>query len=116
MNVSHDAQSVLLIVLATPWLGVAILLLLRARSKQAAYLRQFPPVDGIPLDALRGDHPFSPWVHAVWNAVWEPQMDDELERQRLETRQVFIYLPLWIFRFPLVTISVFAVLILSGAI
>lgn len=53
MQVSHDAQNVLLFVLAIPYLGVTLLLLFRARGKQAAYLRKFPPVDGMPLDAFK---------------------------------------------------------------
>ena len=92
----------------------AIILLARARMKQVDYLRQFPPVEGVRLDTFTGGNPFGPVARAISEVSREPQPDLELERQRLVVRWAFGALATWIFGFPVLAISVAALLILVG--
>jgi hypothetical protein len=103
-----------------PWVFVVmyvsggIVIYLRARAKQVAYLRQFPPVDGIPLHVYRGALPWSTLARARDVAMRDPQVEDDLELQRQAVWRGAFYFALWIFGFPLLFFSALAALILAG--
>jgi hypothetical protein len=95
------------------WIGVGIILFFRARAKQVAYLKRFPPVEGVPLYMVGGGNPFGAQARAIWRAM-RRQPDPELERLRREVWRRFRLYPIWIFGFPLLTGGVVALLIVSG--
>jgi hypothetical protein len=100
------------------WLAGVVVLGLRANAKGKAYLRQLPPVNGVPLDMsmytekgwLRG------WHGPVWQAYRQQQIDLELEQLRQEAWRRSRYVMLWIFGFPLFAAGVMALLIGSDSV
>ena len=102
--------------LAAIWAAGAVTLYFRTRAKQVAYLKRFPPVEGVPLDMAVGGNPFGAISRAIWNAMLNSQTDPELEQLRREIWRRFLNLALWIFGFPLLTFGGAALLIATGVI
>lgn len=74
-----------------------------------AYLRHFPPVNGVPLDRHHGGNghnPFGPFARAVQNAKGKRQADPELERMRQEVRWRYGQFLLWAVGFPVLCLVV----------
>ena len=116
MYIPPATQNLLSLGLAAIWATGTITLYFRMRAKQAAYLRRFPPVEGVPLDMAVSGNPFGAVARAQWKAMLAHQTDSELERLRKEIWRRFLYQSLWIFGFPLLTIGMTALLIATGAI
>jgi hypothetical protein len=109
------AQQALPVILFAVWVCVIVAQFVRARAKQRAYLRRFPPVDGVPLDSYVSGT--SPRVRrAVFKALRERQPDPELERLRREVRRNGYYIGVLAVVVPLMVMVVFAVLALTGRI
>jgi hypothetical protein len=74
-----------------------------------AYLRQFPPVDGIALDTFRrlSDRPVA---NAIHQARYKRQPDPEVEHMRREVWKRYWYYAYWIFGFPALVVVVALVL------
>lgn len=86
------------------------------RAKQVAYLKRFPPVEGIPLEIAGGGNPFGAVSRAFWRAQLRRQPDPDLERLRHDIWRRFGYLTLWIYGFPLAIAGGTALLIVTGVI
>jgi hypothetical protein len=114
VQVDEALQQILAYGCVVVYIVGAIIFLARARMKHVDYLRQFPPVEGIRLDTFTGGNPFGPVARAISEVLRESQPDLELERQRLAVRWAFGALATWIFGFPVLAISVAALLILVG--
>jgi hypothetical protein len=69
---------------------------------ELAYLRQFSPVDGVPLDMYTGGNPFHPVSRARFAALFQWQPDAELERMRRDMWRRLGLLALWLFGFPVI--------------
>lgn len=94
------------------WLGGTVILYLRFLKRQRGYLRNFPPVDSVPLDTL-GGNPFGAWSRAVFRAQLQRQPDAELERMRRDLLGHWRFVLLWGYGFPvLVIVMIFAVALL----
>jgi hypothetical protein len=91
-------------VFATLWIVPTVVLFLRFRRKQLAYLRRFPPIDRYQtLDMYTpgiGNPPGT--FRRIWDAQWRRQDDPELERLRRELWRRYGLVMLWVFGFPLV--------------
>jgi hypothetical protein len=100
------------------WVGGALVLFSRARVKQRAYLRRFPPVDGFPLDApldrFMGMNPIGAAACTIRRAAWQRQTDPELERLRREAGQRTLAFALWVVLSPLLAFGVVALLVLTS--
>jgi hypothetical protein len=90
-----------------------LIFFLHVRSYQRAYLKQFPPVNGVPLDMYVGGNPFSPESCAVWSAMWNRQPNPDLERMRRQYWRRYRRLMLWMLGFPVLAIGVAALLMLT---
>lgn len=100
------------------WFGGALILFIRYRAQQIVYLRQFPPVEphvtfdmytsmyGAPRGTRR-------WINQM---VFKHQADPELEALRRAMWRRFGLYALWVFGFPLLTLSVAVLLTLAGLI
>jgi hypothetical protein len=95
------------------WFGVGIALYFRTRIQQIAYLKRFPPVNGVPLYMVNGGNPFGAQARAIKRAM-RSQSDPELERLRREVRRRFRLCLIWIFGFPLLSFGMAVLLIISG--
>lgn len=109
-------QNIIGYTLAITWIVVGIVLYLRTLVKQLAYLGRFPPVNGVPLNALRGGNPFGARARAQWRVMTQRQSDPELERLRREVQRRFRYFILWNFGFPILVIGVAALLIATSVV
>lgn len=107
-------QDVFLLVVGVPWIGGGLLFFARAAAKQRAYLKHFPPVEGISLDTYTAGNPFGTVSRAIWRVMLQPQMNPELERLRREAWRWEIYQLLWTFLFPVFAVGVAALLIATG--
>ena len=97
---------------AVVWFGVIVALYFCVRAKQREYFRQFPPVDGIPLDMyVSGSRAAN---RAIKRVMWQRQPDPLLERLRREIWRRLRYQIIWTFAFPPVTIAVIALLAVAG--
>lgn len=106
-------QEVLPFILFVLWGGVIAAQFVRARAKQRAYLRRFPPVDGVPLDSyVPGTS--SRVRRAVFQALRERQTDPELERLRRDVRRNGFYIFVLAFGIPVLVLLAFGVLALMG--
>jgi hypothetical protein len=83
------------------WIVGGVPIYFRFLLYQLAYLRQFPPVNGVPLDRLGGYRLFSPESRARFRAVWMWQPTPELERTRQVMLRRYGLVALWVFGFPL---------------
>ncbi len=100
-------QNILFVAFLIIWFAGAGVLVLRYFARENRYLRQFPPVDGVPLDAWpRHANPFGAWNRAIGRAQMHKQPDPELERQRLDLRRYRRQVVRWIFGFPILVIVV----------
>jgi hypothetical protein len=110
------AQQELPGILFATWVCVIVAQFVRARAKQRAYLRRFPPVDGVPLDSyVPGAGPRSV-RRAVFKALRERQPDPELERLRRDARRNALFIGVLAAVVPLLVMLVFGVLALTGRI
>jgi hypothetical protein len=113
-------QRIFPLAFALAWSGGAIVLGVRLLRKQGAYLRRFPPVEGVPLDDFVVTTAFrSPWGavnRAIRRVSWQRQDDPELERLRREVGRSVLHLAVWIYGFPLLTLGVAALLIATGVV
>lgn len=87
---------------------------LRTLPEKATRLpANFPPVDGVPLDALQGGNPFGARSRATFRAMLQRQPDPELERTRRDVRRRWLPVALWIYGFSVLVICmVFSVAVL----
>jgi hypothetical protein len=92
--------------------GTAVLAF-RYRRKHLAYLRRFPPIDGVPLDMyIVSSYASLKALRSVWN---RPQ-DPETEELRRALRRRMWHLLLWFLGFPLLVSVVVVTLILTGVV
>jgi hypothetical protein len=106
-------ENVGLFAFAIVWVGVCFALLWRYRAQQRAYLHQFPPVEGVPLEMYLGFGP--PSVrHGVFRALNQRQADPELERLCQEMWRRYRHFLMWWLGFPLLVVGVVVILILTG--
>jgi hypothetical protein len=98
------------------WFVGSVALFIRFLAKQLAYLRRFPPVEGVPLDSFRGGNPFGGRSRAIWRTMRQRQSDLELERLRREVWRRYRYFALWVYGFPVLVIGVSALLITTGVV
>jgi hypothetical protein len=56
-------------VLAGVWLVGTILIYVRYRAYQVAYLKKFPPINGVPLYMVWGGNPGGPEAQAIYSAM-----------------------------------------------
>ncbi len=106
MRVDSAWQNSIFYALQITWVGGAVLLYLRHLKRERAYLRHFPPVDGVPLDALRGGNPFGARSRAAFRVMLRRQPEPELERMRRDLWRRWRYVLLWIYGFPVGVIGV----------
>ncbi len=116
MHLSPTTQNIVSFMLMAIWFTGAYVLFLRLRAKQVAYLKHFPPVEGIPLHMANSGNPFGAVSRAIWHVTVTRQTDNELEQLRREMWRRFLYQILWTFGFPLLAVGVAALLILTGMI
>jgi hypothetical protein len=116
VRLDAEWQNILGYTLALTWFVVGVVLSLRALMKQLAYLGRFPPVNGVPLNALRGGNPFGARARMQWRVSLQRQSDPELEGLRRETWRRFRAVMLWIYGFPIVVIGVAALLIATSVV
>lgn len=95
------------------WMGGTVLLFLRSRAHQVAYLKKFPPVNGVPLEMFMGGNPFGAEARAIARVSRTRQSDPELERMRQEMKRRSRHIVYWTFGFPALTIGVVALLMLT---
>jgi hypothetical protein len=99
------------ITLALMWFGGGIALFARTLTQQFAYLRHFPPVDGVPLDniltLLSGMRP----IRAQWAAMLQKQSEPRMEAMRREVNRRFLVCLVWIYGYPFLCIGVIALLV-----
>lgn len=95
------------------WPGGAILLLVRARVAQNAYLRRFEELATVPLDGIPLGVSQSAWA-TIWEAMWEQQFDPEREGLRREMWVRFRWMAAWIFGFPLTVVAIMVLVIITG--
>jgi hypothetical protein len=100
-------QNLIFIAFLIIWFAGAFVLFVRYLARENTYLRQFPPVDGVPLDAWPpSGNPFGARNRAVRRAQGQQQPNPELEHQRLGLRRRWRYVMFWVFGFPLLFIVV----------
>ena len=116
MYIPPNIQTIVSLVLAALWFAGTIALYVRMRAKQVAYLKRFPPVEGVPLYMAGGGNPFGAVSRAIWSAMVRHQTDPELEALRREIWRREGYMTLWIFGFPICAVGVTALLIATGVI
>lgn len=116
MYLSPTAQNIVSFMLMAIWFIGMFVLYLRLRAKQVAYLKRFPPVEGVPLYMAASGNPFGAVARTIWRVMLNRQPDLDLERLRREIWRRFRYMVLWIFGFPLLAIGTAALLILTGMI
>jgi hypothetical protein len=109
-------QNIVSIALVAVWVVGMIALYLRLRAKQVAYLKRFPPVEGVPLYMAGGGNPFGAVSRAIWGAMVRRQPDPELEQLRHDVWRRFGYMSLWMFGFPLLAVGAATLLIGTGVI
>jgi hypothetical protein len=102
-------QNVLLVAFMAIWFGGMIALFFRYRIKQRAYLRRFPPVDGIPLDMYVGGGPHSV-NRAPRRAMLKRQADPDLEQLRRAAWRRYGALAIWSLTFPLIAFAAYVLL------
>jgi hypothetical protein len=83
----------------------------RARAAQVAYLKRFPPVNGVPLDMFLGGNPGGAEAQAITHVSRTRQDDPELERLRQEMRKRYRQFLYWTFGFPVLAIGVGALVL-----
>lgn len=105
-------RSVFSVVFVVLEFGGMILLYVRARAAQRIYLRQFDPVDGVPLDGIAVGMPRV--MAAIREAMWEWQEDPTREALRRAMWARFGWVAAWIFGFPLAIAAILVTLILTG--
>ncbi len=98
------------------WFGVMVILYLRLRGYQKAYLRRFPPVSGVPLDMVTGGNPFGAPGKAINQAMKQRQTDPELEQLRRDLWRRSRLVALWIFGFPLLVFAALIILSLTHSV
>jgi hypothetical protein len=98
-------------VLAGVWMVGIILMYLRFRAYQRAYLQKCPPVNGVPLDMAVGGNPFGEVARAVNSAMNVPQPDPDLEHMRLQMWRRYRHVALWVFGMPLLAVGVAALVL-----
>jgi hypothetical protein len=96
------------------WVAGALSLAIYANMVRDRYLRQLPPVDGVPLNMYTDKGWLRGWRGPVWRAWRQPQADPELERLRQEGRRRSRYALAWMFGFPIVVVGATALLISTG--
>jgi hypothetical protein len=106
-------QNVIWLTFVVVWVGVGLILQIRTFTLLFAYLRRFPPVDGIPLD--RFVSPLDSWklVRAQWRVTLQPQRDLELEWMRREVRRRQGVFLVWLFAFLLLFACANVVLVVA---
>ena len=116
MYIPPGIQNAVSIALVAIWVVGTIALYFRMRAKQVAYLKRFPPVEGVPLEIAGGGNPFGGVSRAIWRVMFRRQPDPELEQLRHDVWRRFGYMSLWIYGFPLLAVGVVALLIATGVI
>ena len=116
MYIPPNVQAIVSLALAALWFAGTIALYVRMRAKQVAYLKRFPPAEGVPLCTAGGGNPFGAVSRAIWSAMVRRQPDSELEALRREIWRREGYMTLWIFGFPICAVGVTALLIATGVI
>ncbi len=97
------------------WVTGTLILAIRSNLAAGRYLRQLPPVDGVPLNMYRYYSWMRGWRGPIWRAWRQPQADPELERLRREGWRRARLTLLWIFGFPPLVVGVTTLLISVGA-
>ncbi len=116
MYLSPTAQNIVSFILMANWFTGAYVLYLRLRAKQVAYLKHFPPIEGVPLHMAYSGNPFGAVSRAIWHVTTTRQTDIELEQLRREMWHRFLYQILWTFGFPLLAVGIAALLITTDVI
>ncbi len=116
MYISPSAQNIVSLALAAICALGAIILHVRFRAKQAAYLKRFPPVGGIPLTMPGSGNPFGAVSRAIWQAMMNRQLYPGLEQLRLDMWRRCGYVALWIVGFPIVAVGTATLLVATGVI
>lgn len=84
MYLPPTVQNIVSLVLAAIWAVGSITLYFRMRAKQVAYLKRFPPVEGVPLYMAAGGNPFGAVARTIWRVMLNRHPDPDLERLRQE--------------------------------
>lgn len=106
-------QDLVFAALLIAWGGGAACLYLLFLRRQRAYLRNFPPAEGIPLDTFRGGNPLGARSRASFRAMQALQSDADLEQMRRDLWRRWRYVVMWIFGFPvLCIITAFVILVI----
>jgi hypothetical protein len=94
-------------------LGVGLLFFRHYLPYRKAYLKKFPPVNGVPLEMYVGSDTFGfgPEARAIWRALLHHQPDPELEHMRRTVWRRYGHVALWMFGFPVVAIGVAALVL-----
>ncbi len=107
-------QNILAVALVIAWTGVLMVLFIRAREKQRAYLRRFPPVEGVPLDIHLPSAGPANVTRAMLRALRQRQTDPELEQLRREVQRRARYIAIWAIGTPIIVLGVLALLAVTG--
>lgn len=106
MRVDGTWQNIIFAAFLITWFGGGVAIYVRFLKRQLAYLRHFPPVDGVPLDTLQGGSPFGARSRATFRAMLQWQPDPEMERTRRDVRRRWLPVALWVYGFPILVICV----------
>lgn len=115
MVVTEQELNIGFYLFAAAWVLGNLIFVIRARRTGKAYLRRFPPIDGVPLDWMSEPRwPAKNRPGPVRRAYRTPQADPELEAMRQDgwkkARQMF----LWMFGFPTIVWGTFFLLVAIG--
>lgn len=110
MSINSTLQNILVAAFLIAWFGGTVTLLWRYRASQRRYLRQFPPVEGIPLDMYWGGGPRTV-TRALAQALRQPQYDIHLEQQRKGVWRRYLYMSAWSLGFPLTCVAIVMLLL-----
>jgi len=99
--------------LASIYLVGGILVFVRSQRCLSAYLKQFPPVNGVPLymSMYFAVNLHSPEYRAISSAMRKRQHDPDLESMRREYWRKYREFILWVFLFPVPAIGLAALVI-----
>ena len=114
MRVDAGWQNLAVAAFITMWLAGTVAMFFRYRAKQRAYLRRFPPVEGVPLDMYLGGDPFGEIARAIFRALWRRQSNPELEQLRRAVWQRYRQANYWVFGFPILYYGLAALLLVTG--
>lgn len=119
MVVTEQALNIGLWVFSAIWIVGIVILFIRGKRTEKAYLRHFPPFDGVPLEWY--GRPRSKWrwprtnrPDPVGQAFRTSQSEPALERKRQDLHRQAHHLLFWAFGFPTVVWGAFFLLVAVG--